>query len=378
MATFAFAILMLAPRVIPALPSALVALVLSAGAAFILNLERFGVQTIGQVPSGLPSLRLPSFDPQLLPGLVADAAGLALVSFTSLMLTARSFAAKNNYDVDADQEFIALGAANILSAVSQGFAISGADSRTAVADAAGGRTHATGLVAAAVVALVVVFFSRPLGYVPIPALGAVLVAAALSLVDLATIRLLLKLDWTEAALSFLATAGVVIVGAVNAILFVVALARLRFIHKISRPRIELLGTLAGMSGYHSIARHEGAHRKEGLLIFRFNGPLVFFNASYFKRELLAAVSGRGPELHWVILDLLPISDIDASGLMALGELIEALNARGVEIAAAGRATEWLDWGRARGFVKSKVRMFPTMRRAVKELSSDLGRTGPPA
>ena len=106
------------------------------------------------------------FDPKLLPTLLAEAAGLALVSFSSLMLTARSFAAKNGYDIDADQDFAALGAANIASAVSQGFAVSGANSRTAMSDEAGGKTHAVGLVAAAAVALVLLFFTAPLQYVP--------------------------------------------------------------------------------------------------------------------------------------------------------------------------------------------------------------------
>ena len=105
-----------------------------------------------------------------------------------MMLTARSFAAKNRYEIDVDQEFAALGAANIAAALSQGFAISGADSRTAVSDAAGGRTRMTGLVTAGAVAFVLVFLTGPLQYVPVAALGAVLVGAAFSLLDLKALR----------------------------------------------------------------------------------------------------------------------------------------------------------------------------------------------
>jgi len=135
------------------------------------------------------------------------------------MLTARSFAVKNRYDIDPDQDFAALGVANVASSLSQGFAVSGADSRTAMSDAMGGRTHAVGLVAAATVTLVLLFFTAPLQYVPLAALGTVLVVAALSLVDLSSLKLFYRIDRTEAVLSVLATLGVVAVGAVNAILF---------------------------------------------------------------------------------------------------------------------------------------------------------------
>ena len=166
-----FAIMAIVPRLVPWLPSALVGMALAGAAVPLLGLAAAGVKTVGAVPAGLPALKLPYADPALLSSLFAEAAGLALVTFSSMMLTGRSFAAKNGYDVDADQDFAALGAANVASALSQGFAVSGADSRTAVSDAAGGRTQAVGLVAAAAVALVLLFFTAPLQFVPLAALG---------------------------------------------------------------------------------------------------------------------------------------------------------------------------------------------------------------
>jgi len=243
------------------------------------------------------------------------------------MLTARSFAAKNGYDIEPDQDFAALGTANIASALSQGFAVSGADSRTAMSDAADGRTHAVGLVAAVAVALVLLFFTAPLQYVPLAALGAVLIAAALSLIDLRSLRLFYRIDRTEALLSMLATLGVVAVGAVNAILFAVILALLRFIRLISRPRVEILGKVEGFPGFHSLARHERGQSVPGLLLFRFNAPITFFNAPYFKRELLRAVDEAGPGLRQVVIDLLPIPDIDATGLLTITELVTRFSRR---------------------------------------------------
>ena len=362
-----FAVLRLTPRLLPRVPAALVAMALAAAAAALFHLDRLGVHTVGAVPAGLPALALPSFPPAMLPGLLADAAGLALVSFTSMMLTARSFAARNRYDVDPDREFAALGAANLAAALSQGFAISGADSRTAMADTSGGRTQVTGLVAAAAIALVLLFLTRPLAYVPIPALGAVLVGAALSLVDLPTLRLLYRIDRREFALSLLATLGVVAVGAIRAILVAVILALLRFIHLVARPSAEVLGEVEGHPGFHALARHPEATTHPGLVLFRFNGPIVFFNASHFKRSALAAADAAGPELRWFVLDMLPVTMMDATGLETVRETFDALRERDVVVATAGRKAEWTEWGRRRGFSEEDVHalLFPTLRRAVR-------------
>jgi MFS superfamily sulfate permease-like transporter len=283
-----------------------------------------------------------------------------------MMLTSRSFASKNNYDIDADREFAALGAANIASALSGGFAVSGADSRTAMSDATGGRTQVTGLVAAATIACVLLFFTSPLRYVPISALGAVLVKAALSLVDLAALRKIYQIDRREFALSVLSTLGVVAVGAIHAILIAVVLALLRFVRLVSRPKVEVLGTVEGLAGFHSIERHSGATTVPGLMLLRFNAPLVFFNAAYFKRELIAAAQTAGPSLKWLVLDMLPITMIDATGLYTAGEVAGTLREQGIVLAAAGRQTEWRLWAEGRRLAPKgpKIQIYPTLRRAV--------------
>ena len=362
-----FAVLLLSGRFLPRLPAALVALAVAGLAVALLGLDGAGVAVVGAVPAGLPALKLPSFPLDLLDDLAGAAAGLALVSFSSMMLTARSFAAKNRYEIDADREFAALGAANIAAALSQGFAISGADSRTAMADASGGRTQVTGLVAAATVALVLLFLTEPLRYVPIAALGAVLIKASLSLLDLGTLRQLYRFDRREFALSLLATVGVIWVGAIEAIVVAVILALLRFVHDSSRPRVEVLGRVEGLAGFHSIDRHADAQIVPGLLLFRFNAPLVFFNAPYFKQQALAAIAAAGSELKWFVLDALPVTQLDATGYDALEDLSRALRASGAELVLAGRLTESDQARRARGLTQGRVvaRHFPTLRRAVK-------------
>ena len=375
-----FAVLALSPRFLPRLPAALVAMIIAGAAVLLFGLDRAGVATVGAVPAGLPPLHIPSFPPEFLPELATDAAGIALIAFTSMVLTARSFAAKNGYDIDVDREFAALGAANIATALSQGFAVSGADSRTAMNDAAGGRTQVAGLIAAAAVAAVLLFFTGPLQYVPIAALGAVLIKAALSLVDLRSLKRIYRIDRREFGLSIIAMLGVVVVGAINAILLAVVLALLRFVHLASRPPAEVLGQANGFPGFHALARHPDAATTPGLVVFRFNGPIVFFNAPHFKRQALAAAQAEGASLKWFVLDMLPVTMMDATGIYTLNELVDTLHARGVTVALAGRVTQWANWARTRGLLveDSRVLAFPTLRQAVKAFRTQAGMPSPEA
>lgn len=362
-----FAVLFISLRLLPRVPAALVVLVVTGTAAALLTLDAQGVAILGPVPAGLPPLRWPAFPLEHLPSLVAEAAGLALVLFTSGTLTARSFASRGGYDIDVDRELAAYGVANIASALSQGFAVTGADSRTAMGVATGGRTQVTGLVAAAAIAMVLLFLTKPLQYVPIAALGAVLMFAAFSLFDVSTLREIWKIDRLEFGLAMITMLGVVAVGAINGILIAVALALARFVRQTARPRVEVLGKVDGLPGFHSIERHQAAKTFPGLALFRFNAPLTFFNADYFKRQALAAADAAGPDLQWFVIDAIPISDVDINGLYALHDLREALEARGAILILAGRRTEFLNWLREIDLYRAEHddRIFSTLRQALK-------------
>ena len=340
---------------------------LAAAATALLKLDAQGVAILGPVPAGLPRLHWPTFPAEDLPRIAADAAGLALVLCTSGVMTARSFAAKGGYAIDVNRELAAFGAANLASGLSQGFAVTGADSRTATALAAGGRTQVTGLVAAATIAVLLLFVTGPLQYVPTAALGAVLVFSALAMFDVSTLKEIWKIDRLEVGLAVVTTLGVVAVGAIDGVLIVVALALARFVKHTARPRDEVLGQVEGLRGFHAIDRHQGAKTIPGLAIYRFNAPLTFFNADYFKQRALAAADAAGPELRWFVIDAIPISEVDLDGLYALRDLRVALEARGVVLVLAGRRTEFLDWMRAVGLYREihEDRVFPTLRQALK-------------
>jgi high affinity sulfate transporter 1 len=373
----AFAVLALVPRLARRLPAALVALVVAGIAVAMLGLESAGVATLGQVPAGLPSIGLPPGALQLLDDNLAEilgaAAGIALISFSSAMLTARSFAARNRYDIDVDREFAALGAANIAAAFSQGFAISGADSRTAMNDSSGGRTRVAGLVAAAAVAIVLMFLTEPLRFVPVAALGAVLIVAALSLLDVSSLRHFWRVSKTELLISLIATTCVIRFGAINAILFVVVLSLVRFIQIIARPRIEILGALPGVQGFHALDRHGNATSTPGLVLFRFNGPVVFFNSDYFKRAVLKAADREGAALRWFAIDMIPITQFDITGIDAVMELDTELARRGVVLVLAGRRAETSGYFQSRGLpdLVPADRHYTTLRKVQDEFSAQM-------
>jgi len=360
------AVLVVAPRVVKALPAALLALVAASLVVHFLGLGQAGVATIGAVPGGLPSPRIPVVPADHLPTLVAEAAGLVLVLFSTTMLAARSFADRNRYDVDADREIMALGVANLAAALAQGFAVNGTNSRTAVGEAAGGRTQVTGIAAAAAIAVVLLAFSWPLQFIPRVALAAVLVTAGASLFNWSAVAAIRRISRREFAIAMSATIGVVVVGPMNAVLVAVALALLSFVQQASRPRSETLGTIPGAPGFHSLTRHPEASVPTGLVLFRFDGPVIFFNAPHFKREAELAAQAAGPGLKWFVIDLLPVNMIDATGLYAVQEVCDDLRRRGIVAGAAARETQWADWAAKRGYSErvEGMRFFPTLRQAL--------------
>ncbi len=361
------AIYLLAQRYVRKLPAVLVSMLAATALVVVFRLQDLGVAVVGTVPAGLPRLVWPDLRLPDIAQLVFSAGGIALVSFSSATLTTRSFAAKNGYDVDTDRELAALGAANIGSALLGGFAISGADSRTATNDAAGGRTQLAGIVCATAVAATLLFLTTPLAYVPIAGLGAVLVFAGLSLIDLATLRWLLRISKSEFVLAIVTLLGVLLVGVINAILFAVLLALLRFIRLTARPELVPLARTAGQSGWRPVSTEEAVSMQPGLIALRFDAPLVFFNAPHFKQQVQTYVS-HVDGLRWVVLDMLPISRIDVTGLTILFELGRNLRSQGIQLVLAGRIEELTALTRRRSvtFERERIDLFPTLNTAVRD------------
>jgi high affinity sulfate transporter 1 len=362
-----YAILEIVPRLFSRIPAALVAMIVAGGAVAVFGLEQRGVAVVGPVPSGLPALHLPLLPLGRIGQLLGAAGAVALVGFTSSIVTVRAFAAKNHYEIDVDRELVALGAAQLAAALSQSFPVTGTDSRTVASDAAGGRTQVTALVAAVAIAVVLLFLTEPIRYVPMAALGAVLIKSAVSLIDLRAFRDILRVDWRELLLALVTVLGVLWFDAIQAVLIAVLLALARFIQIASRPDIELLGEQANVRGFHDLRLYPDAKTPPGVVLFRFNGPLTFFNAGYFRERLLAAADAAGTNLHAVIVDATGFSTrVDATTVFMLVELRHELESRGVALALAGKLhmiEQWLSKHRFESDA-DRPRLFSTLEDAI--------------
>lgn len=335
-------LMVLLPRRFPQLPGALCGVLLASLAAALLGLDRYGVELLGEVPAGLPQLSWPQTSLEELKSLLRDATGITVVSFCSAMLTARSFAARHGYSsINANHEFVALGLANIGAGVSQGFAISGADSRTAVNDMVGGKTQLVGVVAALVIAATLLLLNKPLGWVPMPALGAVLLLAGWGLIDVQALKGFWKLSRFEFSLCLLTTVGVLSVGVLPGIFVAVSIAVLRLLYYTYRPSDAVLGWMHGIDGQVELAKYPQATTLPGLVIYRFDAPLLFFNADYFKQRVLAVVDGsKRPNA--VLLNAEAMTNLDISGLATLHEVQQILKAQGVHLSLARVTGQTLD------------------------------------
>ncbi|MBH9012849.1 SulP family inorganic anion transporter [Pseudomonas aeruginosa] len=334
-------LMVLLPRRFPQLPGALCGVLLASLAAALLGLDRYGVELLGEVPAGLPQLSWPQTSLEELKSLLRDATGITVVSFCSAMLTARSFAARHGYSINANHEFVALGLANIGAGVSQGFAISGADSRTAVNDMVGGKTQLVGVVAALVIAATLLLLNKPLGWVPMPALGAVLLLAGWGLIDVQALKGFWKLSRFEFSLCLLTTVGVFSVGVLPGIFVAVSIAVLRLLYYTYRPSDAVLGWMHGIDGQVELAKYPQATTLPGLVIYRFDAPLLFFNADYFKQRVLAVVDGS-ERPNAVLLNAEAMTNLDISGLATLHEVQQILKAQGVHLSLARVTGQTLD------------------------------------
>ncbi|MCP1479231.1 high affinity sulfate transporter 1 [Pseudomonas chlororaphis] len=329
----ALALLIWLPRRFARLPAALVTVAIATLCVGVLRLDRYGVSVLGPIPSGMPQLSWPETDLSELKRLLRDALAIATVSFCSAMLTARSFAARNGYTVNANHEFLALGVSNIAAGVSSGFAISGADSRTAVNSMVGGKSQLVGIIAALVIALILLFFTAPMAWIPQAALGAVLLMAGWGLIDIQAMRVIRKLSRFEFWLCVLTTLGVIGVGVLPGIIVAVLLAILRLLKSIYQPTDAVLGWVRGIEGQVDISQYPQARTLAGLVVYRFDDAILFFNADYFKARLLEAVE-REPEPRAVLLVAEAVTSIDVSGIVALRELRDTLLARGIILGIA--------------------------------------------
>lgn len=367
LAAAVLALLLLGTRLLPRSPMPLLGMLVAAAAVAVLDLEERGIALVGTIPAGLPTPSLPSVSAAEVGSLLLPAVGVAIVAYSDNVLTARTFATRNGYRIDHNQEFLALGAANLASGAMQGFPVSSSGSRTVIGDALGSRSQLYSLVALVTIVLTVVFFRPVLAAFPDAALGAIVVYAAIRLVDLAEFRRIARFRRSELLLALTTTVSVLALDVLYGVLVAIGLSVLDLLSRVARPHDGVLGFAPGIPGMHDIADYPDAQSVEGLLVYRYDSPLFFANVEDFKRRALAAVDQAETATEWFLLNAEANVQVDITAVDALEELREELNGRGIVFAMARVKQDLHDDLRPTGFLDrvGEDRVFMTLPTAVQ-------------
>ena len=319
----------------PRLPGILIAVVAATVVVAAFDLATLaGVSVLGPLPRGLPAPRLPFVQVDDWVSILMGGLAVALVSFADTSVLSRTYAARLRSPVDPNQEMVGLGVANLAAAFFQGFPISSSSSRTPVAEAAGARTQLTGVVGALAIALLLVFAPELLQNLPNTALAAVVIAAAIGLVEVSDLRRIYRIQRWEFWLSMTCFVGVAVFGAIPGIAIAIVIAVIEFLWDGWRPHSAVLGRVEHVKGYHDIARYPEARLIPGLVLFRWDAPLFFANAELFRDRALSAVANSPTPVRWLVIAAEPVTSVDVTAADALSELDDTLYASSIELCFA--------------------------------------------
>lgn len=329
-----FGLLVLLARLRSPVPGPLVVVIVAGLASALLDLEGRGMKVVGSLPGTMPELALPDISGLPLRDLLLGAGAIWLVGVSSGLVTARSFGARDRFEIDADRELTGLGASNILTGLFSGFPVTVADSRTAISISAGGRSQVAGLVAAFTLTALLLYLNDALRLLPIPALGAILAFAALSLIDAPGLREIWRVSRMEFAFALISMWGAISLGVLSGVVIAIAGTLLHILLKEMRPRDALLGRIPGRPGFYKLHWTANASPLPGMVLFMVQGSILFFNADYV-RERFEAVADKAPSgTAWLVLDAGAVAQIDSTAAAMLRQLRSELAEMGLALAVA--------------------------------------------
>jgi len=306
-----------------------------------------GVSVLGPLPQGLPAFEIPWINQaDIVPVLIGGFA-VSMVSFADTSVLSRAYASRLRTSVDPNQEMVGLGAANLAAGFFQGFPISSSSSRTPVAEASGAHTQLTGVVGAVAVALLLLFAPNLLQDLPSAALAAVVIASAIGLIEVGDLIRIYRIQPWEFWLSIVCLVGVAVFGAIPGIGIAVVLAVIEFLWDGWRPHSAVLGRAEGIKGYHDITRYPDARRIPGLVLFRWDAPLFFANAEFFRERVLDAVATSPTPARWLVVAAEPVTSVDVTAADMLEDLDKTLHESGVKLC----------FGELKDPVKDKLKRF---------------------
>ncbi|BBX73555.1 SulP family inorganic anion transporter [Mycobacterium shinjukuense] len=370
--TFGLAMSVLALLVVlqwwaPRAPGPIIAVLAATTLVGAMSLDAKGVAVVGRIPSGLPTPGAPIVAVKDLGALIIPAAGIAIVAFSDSILNARAFATRRGQTVDANAELRAVGACNITAGLTHGFPVSSSGSRSALADVVGGRTQLYSLIALVVVVIVMLFAGGLLAMFPTAALGALVVYAALRLIDVSEFHRLARFRRSEVMLALASTAAVLGLGVLYGVLAAVALSILELLRRVAHAHDSVLGFVPGIAGMHDVDDYPQAKRVPGLVVYRYDAPLCFANAEDFRTRALTVVDKNPDPVEWFVLNAESNVEVDLTALDALDQLRTELCGRGIVFAMARVKHDLRESLRAAGLLDKigEERIFPTLPTAVE-------------
>lgn len=326
------ATLVLLKRLAPGFPRFLLVVAASTLAVWGLGLHEQGVAIVGDVPQGLPSPALPIFTLGHIGALLPTAVTIALVAFMESISVAKSFARKQRYPMDADQELKALGLANVFGSLFQAYPVTGGFSRTAVNAQAGATTGVATLITAGATVVTLLFLTPLLYFLPKATLAAIIMTAVFGLIDIKEARHLWRVSRPDLALMGITFAATLLIGIEQGIVLGVAASLVWFVWRTSKPHVAVLGRMPGTTVYRNVARYPDAEQTPGIVALRVDAPLFFANTAFLVETIREATRGEHEHL---VVDCKAMGSVDAQALSTLEEIVDELQHRGVAIWLAG-------------------------------------------
>ena len=328
-------VLVALPRIQPLIPEALVVVIAATGLSYTLGFDQDGVAVVGSIPTGLPSLELPSLNPSDWRSLFPAAVTLALVQFMKNISLGRVFARRHRYTLDANKELVSMGTSNLLGSFAQSIPASGSFSRSAVNDQAGARTPAANVFAAGIIVLTLLFLTELFYFLPVPVLAAIIMVAGFGLIDLGELRELFEARRRDGYIALFTAICTLVIGIQEGILLGIGASVVMVLYRISRPNVAELGHVPGTRLFRDIQRFDNAQRIRDVMVLRVDAAFSFANAEYFKDFILEKSEREGRRVRAVVVDGTSINDLDTTAIDALEATIETLEGQDIELHLTG-------------------------------------------
>jgi high affinity sulfate transporter 1 len=358
-------------RFLPVVPGSLVVVVGSIALSWAFDFAGHGIAVIGPVAGGLPRPTVPAPPLADVVKLIPFAVGVFLATFADEIMTARAFAGKRGEHVRAGQELLTMSAANAAAGFTQAFPVGASGARTAVSDSMGVRTQFAGLAAAGTIAVVLLFLTKPVQYLPQAVLGAVIVAAGVRIIDPDSWRALAAIDRFEVAIAAMTTVCIVVLGVLSGIVVAVGLSIIDTVRRSARPYDAVLGWVPRLGRYGDVAFHPNARVTPGVVVYRLDDRLFFANARYVKGRVREAIRAAPTETEWLVFDADAVSHVDSTGIEALDDLSRELRNEQVTLVVARAHSRLMEDIDASGLTETigREHFYPTIRSAVEAYDS---------